>query len=360
VLRPFLICHCNNCSDYGRQYLRENQWTMACKKAWPVVSGTAVRVIESKVVHHKVGHKHERFSVALIEMEDQNESFGEETDKWGKEIVVYEGWVMSKTLKIRGGIRGASKSVVSDSGSTYLSTTNVQESVNRSRSRSVSVASSVQGSVFSYGEPVQVKTMAGEWADAVVKCADPKDLQVKMEGDDPTVYSVHLDFIRKYPCTKFVLTCDLKVRSTEFVDKWDQVATLKKGTVVSMTHMSGYEGRIVAPVCGWVTMRSKHNLNMVKTNWKFQAQEPTIFVYNLPSTITEAKLSRALQMKAYCTPNSVEFQKNGDKCRAVIEVGYEAGCQLVDQKSMELSFGWDVTFKWSMDFLLNRAAKNLY
>jgi len=281
--------------------------------------------------------------------DNPNENFGEETDKWGNEIAVYQGWVMSNTLKSRCGV---SKSVVSDSGST----TNVQEPVDRSRS--VSVASSVQGSVFSYGEPVKVQTMAGEWADAVVKCTNP--LKVKMEGDDPTVYPVHLDFVRKYPSTKFVLTCDLKVRSNEFVDKWDQIAILKKGTVVSMTHMSGYEGRIVAPVCGWVTMRSKHNLNMVKKTLKFQPQEPTIFVQNLPPTITEAKLTRALQTRAYCVPDSVEFQRSGDKFRAVIRVGYEAGCQLVDQESMELSFGWNVTFNWSMDYLLNRAAKNLH
>jgi len=329
---------------------------MSCKKAWPVVSGTRVRVIDSKVVHHKFGDKHERYSIALIRMADPFDNFGFETDKWGKKKVeVYEGWVMSKTLKIRCGV---SKSVVSDSGSTYLSTTTtiVQEPV-VDRSRSVSVANSFQGSVFSYGEPVKVQTVAGEWVDAVVKCTNP--LKVRMQGDDHKVYPTCPDFVRKYPSTKFVLTCDLKVRSNEFIDKWDPVATLKKGTVVSITHMSGYEGRIVAPVCGWVTMRSKHNLNMVQKTWKFQPQEPTIYVYNLPPTTTEVKLTGALQTKAFCVPNSVEFQKKGDQFRAVIRVEYEAGCQLVDQESMELSSGWNVTFKWSMDYLLNRAAKNL-
>jgi len=345
VLRPFLRCYCFDCQDYRGQWLRESQWTMSCKKAIPVVSGTPVRVIKSKSVHHKVGDKHERFSVALIEMDDPNEIFGVETDKWGNEREVKQGWVMSKTLKIRGGIRSSSR------------LTNVQTESVVDRSRSVSVASSVQGSVFSYGEPVRVQTVAGDWVDAVVKCEKP--LKV-MKGDDNTVYEIHIDCVKKYPAKKWVLTCDAKVRSTEFVDKWDQIATLKKGTVVSITHMSGYEGRITAPVCGWITMRSKHSLNMVKPDWKFVEQKPTIIVKNLPPTITEAKLTRALQTKAYCNPESIEFQVQDNKFRAVIQVGYEAGCQLVDQKSMTVAYGWDVTFKWSMDFLLNRAAKNLY
>jgi len=368
TLRPFLDCRCHNCEDYGRgTWLRESQWTMSCRKAHPVCSGTAVRVLKSKVVHHKVEVKdsqgrsfrpkkfvHEHFSVAQIELEDKNDYFGiSGRDYEGYDILVTKGWVMSKTLRNR--IRSASR--VSDSGSTFLATSNVKRENIVDRSRSVSVATSVAEPVFCNGEPVKVQNMAGEWVDAVVKSENP--LKVRMAGDDPTVYPVHLDFIKKCPTRKFRLTCDVKVRSTEFVDKWDRIATLKKGTVVSITHMSGYEGRITAPVCGWITMRSKHSLNVVEPDWKLVDQKPTIIVTNLPSSITEAKLVRELRLKAYCDPESVEFQKKGDKFRAVIEVGYGTGCKLVDQETMELFNGWNVSFKWSMNFLRNHAAQNL-
>jgi len=361
VLRPYLLCRCRNCEDYG-QWLRERQWTDSCRKSWPVVSGTAVRVLKSKVVHHKVEVKtsrgssfqpkkfvHERFSIALIELEDSNDYFGiSGTDYRGDDIYVTKGWVMSKTLKVRGGIRSASR--VSDSGSSY-------PTAGVDRSRSVSVATTVEP-VFCFGEPVKVQNMAGDWVDAVVKCENP--LKVRMEGDDTTEYPVHLDFVRKYPAKKFRLTHNTKVRSTEHVDKWDQIATLKKGTVVSITHMSGYEGRTTAPVCGWITMRNKHSLNVVESDWKFTEQKPTIIVKNLPSGITEAKLVRELRFKAYCDPETVVFQKKGDQFRAVIEVGYQTGCQLVNQKTMEVWCGWNVSFQWSMDFLRNHASKNLY
>jgi len=245
--------------------------------------------------------------------------------------------------KIRGGIRSAS------SNRHYRSTT-------VDRSRSVSVATSVPESVFSLGELVKVQTDSGDWADALVKCENP--LKVMNVGYN-TVYPIHLQHIKKYPARKFVLTSNAKVRSTEFVDKWAPIHTLKKGTVVSITHMSGYEGRITAPVCGWITMRSKHSLNMVEKDWKFVEQKPTIIVKNLPADITEDKLTRKLRLKAYCEPESVVFQRQGDKFRAVIEVGYETGCQLVERKTLEVSYGWNVHFKWDMDFLQNRAAKNL-
>jgi len=358
VLRPYLLCRCRNCEDYG-QWLRERQWTDSCRKSWPVVSGTAVRVLKSKVVHHKVEVKtsrgssfqpkkfvHERFSIALIELEDSNDYFGiSGTDYRGDDIYVTKGWVMSKTLKVRGGIRSASRV-----------SSNVQREAGVDRSRSVSVATTVEP-VFCFGEPVKVQNMAGDWVDAVVKCENP--LKVRMEGDDTTEYPVHLDFVRKYPAKKFRLTHNTKVRSTEHVDKWDQIATLKKGTVVSITHMSGYEGRITAPVCGWITMRSKHSLNMINKDWNFAEQKPTIIVQNLPGSITKRKLTKALAWKGNCAAKNVEFEWKGNELRAFVQVDYATGCQLVDRKAVEIFSGWTVTFKWSFNYLQNRAAANL-
>jgi len=255
---------------------------------------------------------------------------------------------MSKTLKIRGAIR--SKSTVD-----LLEQCRI---ANRSRSRSASVATSVQGNgVFQFGEAVLVQLESGDWVEAIVKSEFP--LRVALEGDSQ-IYPVHAAYIKKCPTRKFILTCDAKVRSTEFVDNWDQIATLKKGTVVSISHMSGYEGRVTAPVAGWVTMRSKHRLNMIEQTWKFKEQKPTIIVKNLPGSVTENQLTRAIRMKARCNPLNVKFESYKGKYRALVEVDFGAGCQLVDRKVLELNFGWNVTFKWDMQFLQNRAAQNLF
>jgi hypothetical protein len=328
VLRPYLKCFCETC---GSEWLREHEWTMRCEKACSVKKGTPVRVVQSKVVHHKVGHKHERFSIALIEMQDPYDRL--------------RGWVMSKTLKVRGGIR--SESALRQSA---------YRTANRSRSRSVSVATSVQESVFQYGELVLVQTQGGDWVDAEIKSTNP--LRVNLKGHSE-VWPVHIEFVKKYPARKFMLTQDVKVRSTEKVDNWKPVATLKKGTVVSITHMSGYEGRITAPVCGWVTMRSKHSLNMISKDWKFAEQKPTIIVENLPSSMTRAKLTRALAWEGDCGAEVVEFQRKGNEMRAFVQVDYPTGCQLVDGKTLDIFSGWTVTFKWSMGYLQNRAASNL-
>lgn len=346
ALRPFLRCFCETC---GGQWLRECKWSTYCEKAFTVKKGTTVKVIKSKVVHHQVGFEHERFSIALVQITDPENELEPSTHmqrSYKEPKMPTSGWVMSKTLRVRGAIR--SESVLRNVA---------KRAVDRSRSRSVSVATSVASSVFQFGEAVLVQTESGEWKDAVVKCECPLSIQFE---DSTETWPVHVDFIKKYPARKFVLTCDAKVRSIEHVDNWDQIATLKKGTVVSISHMSGYEGRITAPVAGWVTMRSKHCLNMVGKDWKFVEQKPTIIVQNLPASFTEQKLTRALLTKGRCDALNVQFQRKGEQFRAVVEVGYGAGCQLVDRKTLEVFCGWNVTFKWDMGFLQNRAAQNLY
>jgi len=328
VLRPYLKCYCEHC---GCDWLREHEWTMDCRKACPVKKRTPVRVVQSKVVHHKVGHKHERFSIALIEMQDPDNHL--------------RGWVLSKTLTKRGNVRSKS-----------AQRRTAYDIANRSRSRSVSVAPSVQESVFQYGEHVLVKNEEGVWLDAEVK--NTKPLEVTFKGYSE-VWPVHIDCVKKCPVKKFMLTQDVNVRSTEKVDNWRPIATLEKGTVVSISHMSGYEGRITAPVCGWVTMRSKHSVNMISKDWKFAEQKPTIIVENLPGSITRAKLTRALAWEGNCGAEVVEFQGKGNTMSALVQVDYPTGCQLVDGKTLDIFSGWTVTFKWSMKYLQNRAASNL-
>jgi hypothetical protein len=327
VLRPHLRCFCRTCQ---RQWLREEEWTMSCKKARSVAKKTIVRVLQSKVVHHKVGREHEQFSVALAELQDPlcpND--------------LLRGWVLSKTL-LPANVRSESA-----------------HAADGSRSRSGSVTTSVQEPEFQFGELVLVQMQGGEWLDAEVKNESP--LQVMLKGCRHS-YLVHPDFVKKNPTRRFRLTQDLPVRSTEEKIDDSTIATLKKGTVVSITHMageSGYEGHVVAPVCGWVTMRSKHSLNLVNEDWEFAEQKPTIVVQNLPPSITEEKLVRDLYWKGYCQAEKIEFQRRGNEFRALVQVRYEPGFQLVDRETFDLSCRSTVSVKWSVAYLQNRAAANL-
>jgi len=321
VLRPHLRCFCRTCD---RQWLREEEWTMSCKKARSVDKKTLVRVLQSKVVHHKVGRKHEQFSIALVELQDPlcpND--------------ILRGWVLSKTL-LR--VRSATRAV------------------DQPRSRSGSVATSEQESEFQIGELVLVQMQGGEWFDAEVKNENP--LQVMPKGCRHS-YPVLPDFVKKNPTRRFKLTQDLSVRKTEEKTDDSTVATLKKGAVVNISYMKGYEGRIVAPVRGWVTMRSKHSLNMVNEDWEFAEQKPTIDVRNLPPSITEEKLVRDLYWNGHCQAEKIEFQTRGNEFRALVQVRYEHGSQLVDRETFDLSCRTTVSVMWSTGYLQNRAAANL-
>jgi len=325
----YLTSECAVLLPYGSEWIREHEWTMRCEKACSVKKGTPVRVVESKVVHHKIGHKHERFSITEIEVQDPSDRL--------------RGWVLSKTLKVRCGIR--TQSALRQAASWE----NRRKELQKYRQSWIYPK---QESVFQYGELVLVQTEKGDWVDAEIKSENP--LRVNFKGHSKEWY-VRNEFVKKYAARKFLLTQDVKVRSTEKVDNWRPVATLKKGTVVSITHMSGYEGRITAPVCGWVTMRSKHSVNMINKDWKFTEQKPTIIVQNLPGSMTRAKLTRALD----CGAEIVEFQRKGNEFRAFVQVDYPTGFQLVDGETLDIFSGCTFTFKWSVDYLQNRAAANL-
>jgi len=170
TLRPFLKCFCETC---GQQWLRENRWTTYCEKAFVLKKGTTVKVVKSKVVHHKIGFEHERFSIALVQLEEPERDLEESKHcRQGIQRFPRSGWVMSKTLKIRGAIR---------SHSACREAAQRREFVDRSRSRSASVATSVQGNgVFQFGEAVLVQVESGDWVEAIVKGMYP--LRVALEG----------------------------------------------------------------------------------------------------------------------------------------------------------------------------------
>jgi len=334
IVRPHLKCRCEYC---GSEWLTQEVWSKAkCQKAEviPVGSVSTVKVLNSKVVHHKVGFKVSKFSIALVEGKD--------------DIGEFRGWCLSKSLDY--GVthrQGISKS-------TARSVDSRRDEVDRSRSNSV--ASSFRRTTdvtcgFMLGEPVLAK-VDGNWVKAVVRDVNPLTAAVQSTGQSVS----HISKIKKVTTRKFVVARDIPVRNTELNDKWAvKTGELKKGTVIA-AFPSGYEGYVTSPVCGWITMRSEHSLNVVNESFVPAKQEPTIFVKNLPEDLTEVELRQNLFDKLMIYPKKIQFQSNGTAFRAAITfVCHAEALELAEQKTFEIRYGWNLGFEWDLQYLQKRA-----
>lgn len=335
IVRPHLKCRCEYC---GSEWLTQAVWSKAkCQKAIvvPVDSVSTVKVLNSKVVHHKVGFKVSKFSVALVEGRDDEGDF--------------RGWCLSKSLDYglthRQEIRSQS-----------LARLNVfpREEVDRSRSNSVASFRQTTDvtSGFMLGEPVLAKVDDVNWVKAVVRDVKPLTAAVQNTGQLVS----HISKIKKVTTRNFVVARDIPVRNTELNDKWAvKTGELKKGTVIA-AFPSGYEGYVTSPVCGWITMRTEHSLNVVNESFVPAKQEPTIFVKNLPEDLTEAELRQNLFDKLMIYPKKIQFQSNGTAFRAAITfVCHAEALELAEQKTFEIRCEWNLGFEWDLQYLQKHA-----
>merc|ERR1712025_1179873 len=112
---------------------------------------------------------------------------------------------------------------------------------------------------------------------------------------------------------------DIAVRTVAVKDNWGKRTILKKGTEISVAYTQGFEGRITAPVCGWVTLRNKHSLSVVSKDYVYTEVKPTMLITNVPGNMTEIQLLTLIQANGYVTPESIVFQENNGRFRAVVE-----------------------------------------
>jgi len=170
----------------------------------------------------------------------------------------------------------------------------------------------------------------------------------------------HVSNIKEHPTRQFVTTKDLSVRRNKFRGDWSH-ETVKAGTTIKVAYMDGFEGRIVAPFQGWVTMRDTYYsaLNVVESNWTLTTEDviPTMIVTNLPDSITEASLRTHLATKCFVNPKDITFQRKGDKFRAVVTfVGsFKSVSLAVKEQTSEFRYGWNLSLKWDMKYLKNHA-----
>jgi len=261
-------------------------------------------------------------------------------EKTGRKMTV-QGWVKSKYLKQE---FHASKSVEQDF--------RFQSEVDRSRSPSVFL-----DSYFRFGDLVLVKDGQNNWVRGEVRQERP--LLILVEGKSMPE-PVHVSNLKDHPTRQFVTTKKLSVRRNKFRGNWS-TETVEAGTTIEVAYMDGFEGRMVAPFQGWVTMRDTHYsaLNVVESDWTLTAQDlaPTVIVTNLPDSITEASLRTHLFLKCFINAKDITFQRKGDKYRAVVTFSekFRAVSMAVKKQTSEFRYGWNLTMKWDLKYLKNLA-----
>lgn len=326
-VRPFLSCWCIYCYDQSKNksrpdYIREEQWEM-CEKARTFGKGTICKVTDSKIVRHHTRNGEEKFSIAKVKFENG-----------------VRGWVRSKNLKQRKSIR--SESVLRNMAR--------EEYIERSRTPSVcsSGSSFCPPLLFQLGEVVLCRNGSGEWVQGEVQNEIP--LLVLAAGSRKPCPFAFKD-LKKVPTRKFRALEDVDVRSCKTIDNWKKT-TLKKGTIISVAYVEGFEGRITGPVVGWISMRNKHSLNVVEQDYTPVERTPTLLINGIPSHMTEMQLIATLQQNAYFTPESIVFQKKGEEFRAVVEPsGHSSGVDLVELGEVILDGIHRLTFRWEMNYL---------
>jgi len=343
IVRPQLRCHCERC---GTDWLTESEWAKSkCQRSKKIAadSGFHYEVIDSKIIHHRVGLKHSKFSVARIQWETKIEVVDNEGVQT-TETRTRRGWCFSKCLQ---------KTHQQQIRSVSIARSSVDSRREVDRSRSNSVASSFQPTYgFMLGEPVLARADGVNWVKAFVRHVNP--LQVVVEGTGQVVS--HISQVKKMKTRKFVLAKDMSVRSTQIDDRWAvKLGDLKKGTTIDVS-ACGYEGYVAYPVCGWITMRSAHSLNVVTETFIPDEQEPTIFITNLPGDLTEAELRQKLIFQLHIVPKAIRFESNGRSVRAVLTlVSHAQALGLAQRKTFQIRYGWNLAFSWDLQYLQNKA-----
>lgn len=305
---------------------------MPCEKSLTLSKGIKVEVTDSKILYVNG----EKYSVAFVE--------GHYSLAYGQRRV--RGWVLTQYLNRR----------FSTSQSLLRAP---QREVYVDRSRSPSMAPEP---MFEFGDLVEVRADASaKWVRGEVKKENP--LLILVEGASRP-QQFRISNVRQCQTRQFVTTEDLMVRKQKHIDNWG-TTTLKAGTAVSVVYMDGYEGRIVAPVQGWISMRTRHSVKVVEPNFTFSSQKPTIIVKNLPGDITISELKRNLTFRGFVVPETIEMQSKGDEFRALVTLSSKRkpAESLVEKKILsigEMGQGKQATVCWDMRYLKNRAAWKLH
>lgn len=328
TLRQNLSCFCRSCQN---KYPKEGEFEKCTRATFVPHGGIVCEVTDSKVVRHGK----QKYSVAYI----RSEATMTMNNVAGRRI---RGWVKSKYLN----------RIFSASQSTTRALSTRMVEVDRSRSPSIMT----EARVFRFRDLVLVRTdaMTEDWVRGEVRQEEP--LLILAEGTS-TPQRFHATNIKTCKTRQFVTVKNLAIRRNKFKDSWGALYTLKAGATVSVAYMEGFEGRITAPVQGWISMRDAHSLNVVEPDWTYSHQNPTIIVKNLGGDITEHQLKNQLLMRGNVDPMTITFQRKGDKFRALVSLRSRRHicANLVGRKGFTMDNGQRVEISWNMCYLKNLA-----
>jgi len=359
VCRRRMFCKCNKCAKNQKLgLLKKKQWNSLskypCEEAVRLHKGDQVKLINLK----NYGKNGEPMVFVCVY----------DPTVLGEVYVTREGWVHPESL---GGLEAVRLALqkkeaaqnVHAARKMFRKARMTQRQFRPVANRTVNVAPAPlhvapapvpPRSLYEFKELVLVREALGHpWFQAEVVQAYP--LKVKCTG---RILSPDKRNVKKHPTSKFVAVQNVAVRSQEhpnaFVKK-----TLPKGTVLHVVQMNGFHARITSPICGWVQMRSVHELFALEENYQFQQVEERLFLGGLPLNTTSSQVKAALkniQTRRTVMVTNIQFFTSGEKLCAYLKLWGPADYKEVAGKKINVK-GAEVSCEFCLAHLRCKAAQ---
>lgn len=346
VCRRHLFCKCRYCAKTHIGFTKKN-WNdlkrFPCKKAQKVRAGTEVKVLHIKPYGNSGDLR--AYVVSVPEEEVEEEELQQEVEE-------FKGWVHPDCINVV---------------PVHLADTSRSAQKQKQRKR-------VARPVFEEKETLRVnETPMFRFREKVlcrVSPIDPwmvgdvvteKPLSVRPENWE-IAHSWEIENLKKFPQSKFIAVQSIPVRVSEDPKSYAKT-TLPKGTTLGVVEMKGFEGRINEPVCGWVSMRGDHQLNVLELGYESNRRiYPTIYMSNLPKSCSSASVVQTIQKLGggfSSIPKRVEINtmEDGRVCGSVSFSVQAGGKKLVNR--ILVIDGQEVYCTWCVNYLRYKAKQDL-
>lgn len=339
VCRCFLFCRCRNCAKKQIGFTKKN-WNdlsrFPCKRATKVMAGTEVELLHVRAY----GNSGDVRAYVI--------STDEESGRY------FKGWVHPSSVT----------GVFSKNCSTG------RTKVQKKRKRVARQAEPIweeeedffvdETPLYRFHEKVVCRiSSTSPWMAGDVITEKP--LTIRPEGWEKAL-PWETENLKKFPQSKFIAVQSIPVRVNEKTESWVKT-TLQKGTTLGVVEMKGFEGRINEPVCGWVTMRDDHQLNVLEESYDLNRRiNPTIYLSNLSQESTVGSIAQALRNlgEGFSTiPKRIEIQAMEDgRATATISFSVVAGGRKLVNRTLTID-GQEIFCTWCVNYLRFKAAQSL-
>lgn len=338
VCRRFLFCKCRNCSKNHIGFTKKN-WNdlsrFPCNKAMKVSVGTEVKVIHVK----PYGNSGDvRAYVKYLICDDDFEEVEPE---------YFKGWVHPDCVNV----------VAVHATKFQKKRKRVARPVFAQEEEAFFVDETPK---FRFHEKVLCRiSSSSPWMAGDVVTVRP--LTVRPESWEKAL-PWEIENLEKFPQSKFIAVQNMPVRVNERTESGVKT-TLPKGTNLGFVEMKGFEGRINEPVCGWVTMRDDHQLNVLEENYVSDRRiYPTVYLSNLPASSTFGSIAQAVRDlgQGFSTiPKNIETHTMEDgRVFGTVSFSVAAGGKKLVNKALTID-GQEVYCSWCVHYLRFKAKQDL-